>query len=768
MPTSDPREDGSGRERWIATLTIAMLVLVPVLAGRILRPGWPHPFTPDDAANVSDDQAPDAVPVVETEPPEELAPTDPNAPWRFETAGEVWSQPIFHGGQILVGSDDGSGYAVDTAGRERWQVDAGGKAGDRIRSKVRSRAAAADGLVVWTSGGGSVVAADADSGEERWRSSISTARTDAAPAGERIVFGTETGLTALDRQTGHAVWTADVGPVAARPAADGRRVVAGTTDGRLVAVDVRNGRVVWSFDAGAEISTPPTIAGRFVVLTSGDGSVFCVEAITGRVRWRSGTSEFVGSAPAVADGRVFVGGGDGALWAFDLDSGLGLWRRKLAEPVRGTPFAHGDTLWMAAGERYLAAVRASDGKPLHVFAVDGWVSSSPIVAAPEDGPERLIFPTSDGSVHGVPLRLVVKELALRPSAEEAPRKARIVIEPTFHDGRPEIVWQVDLPGRSTTAPALASGRVIVAAARHLVALDALSGDELWRATESDADGGPPVAADGQILAPRRAGSNGRGALVAFDLDDGRRLWRTEVDDDVTSRPVVWRDRVIFGTAGGRLIATSKNDGSVLWERPTDGAMNAGPAVAGGRGFGIVIAGGCDGAVYGLSVEDGRELWRFRTGSCVATDIVLAEASGQEVAYVADSGGNVYALDPTVGGELWRSELEGGAGRRPEIQGGTLYLGSHAGELRSLSALHGGTRWRFRAGGAVSGGVVVDLGIAYAASNDGALHAVGAINGQEFWRLETPHPAYDVAFDDGTVYVVTASPDGGRVYALRAP
>lgn len=761
------------RDRWIATVTVALLVFLPVLGGRILGPGWPHPATSatEDAPSVDPVESPKE----ESEAPiEGEVDFDPDAPWVFAAAGEVWAQPVSQpvprlGSQrdaILVGSDDGTAYALDAAsGRLLWTL--------TTRGAIRSRAAAAGDLRFWTSADGHVYAADATSGETRWRARAAATSGPAADAG-RVVVGTADGLVALDAGSGRIAWRAEIGAVPAAPTLTGQQVLAGTSKGSLVAIDARTGRRQWTFETGAEISTSPAVADRLVLVTAGDGTVYCLDAETGRERWRSGTSEFVGSAPAVSNGRVFVGGGDGALWAFDLESGQGLWRRRLAEAVRGTPFADGDTLWMAAGERYLAAVRAADGEPLHVFAVDGWVSASPLVVAPEVGPERLVFATADGSVHGVPLRLVTEELALRPQVDtDSANEARLVIEPTFHDGAPEILWQTTLPGRPAAAPAPAAGRLVVGAGRYVVALDRESGDEIWRVQGEGSFDTTPIVVGSRTLATRRAGQSGRGALVALDLYDGRQLWRTEVDDDATTSPAVWRGRAIFGTAGARVVAVGLEDGAVIWSHATDatgagGVMTGGPAVAGGQGFGIVIAGGCDGVVYGLSADDGRELWQYRAEDCVATDAVLAPSSGQEVVYLADAAGHVYALDPAVGGEVWRASLGGAAARRPLIHGGTLYLGSHDGNLWALSALHGGTGWRFDARGPVTGTVALDFGIAYAASTDGALHAVGAINGQEFWRLEIPAPAYDVAFDDGVVFVVTGGATGGRIYALRVP
>ncbi|MDA8020583.1 MAG: PQQ-binding-like beta-propeller repeat protein [Thermoanaerobaculia bacterium] len=755
---SEPR--GGLGERWIVAATVALLVLLPMIGGRfsdVREPGGDREGTPRQGH----------IPVRSPEPvgdspaEDETTDVDPASPWRFATAGEVWSQPVAANDLVLVGSDDGTGYALDAiSGRLRWNLDTG--------SALRVRATVLGQTVVWASVEGEVHAADVTTGEALWRTRASAttavAANDARSPDDRIVVGTAEGLLGLETVSGRVAWRTPVGAIVAAPAVSSRKTVAGTRTGAVVAVDTLRGNQIWTFDAGAEITTSPALAGRFVLITAGDGSIYCLELATGRERWRSRTSEFVGSTPAVAEGRVFVGGGDGALWAFDLRSGIGLWRRRLAEPVRGTPVADGDTLWMAAGEHYVAAVRASDGEPLHVFAVEGWVSASPRIVGVVDGPKRLVFATADGSVHGIPLRLVTEELAPRPTrTDSGPELPRIVIEPTFHDDPPEILWQKELPARPAGAPAVTSGLLVSAAGPQLLALDPNTGREIWRARGSGPFSATPALADRLVLAPSRADQNGKGAVTAFDLGDGRLRWRAEVEDDVASIPALWHDLAIFGTAGAEIVAVEMESGSTSWQRNTGGVMTSRPAVAAGSGLGIVIAGGCDGVVYGLAVEDGRELWQFPTEDCVATDIVVeTAASGQEVALVADAGGHVYALDPVIGGELWRSSLGGAPGRRPLVLGGSIYVGSEDGSLWSLSALHGGTRWRFAAGGPVSGGMALDLGIAYAASTDGALHAVGAINGQEFWRLETPDPAYDVALAEAIVYVTT----GTRLYALR--
>ena len=107
----------------------------------------------------------------------------------------------------------------------------------------------------------------------------------------------------------------------------GRWVYVGSTSGRVYALDLQEGCVYWTFDAGQEVRTAITIApiprvergnsqyAAFFV--DRGGTVYSVNPITGELRWKRRVGEPYGSAtgtPSVYGGRIFVpltGGGEG-------------------------------------------------------------------------------------------------------------------------------------------------------------------------------------------------------------------------------------------------------------------------------------------------------------------------------------------------------------------------------------------------------------------------------------------------------------------------
>ena len=73
-----------------------------------------------------------------------------------------------------------------------------------------------------------------------------------AMAGERLVFGTESGtIYALDSRNGRILWKKSAGsPVLSTPAALGSRVYFTTWDNVLHAFDVASGHEIWRRDLG--------------------------------------------------------------------------------------------------------------------------------------------------------------------------------------------------------------------------------------------------------------------------------------------------------------------------------------------------------------------------------------------------------------------------------------------------------------------------------------------------------------------------------------
>lgn len=128
----------------------------------------------------------------------------------------------------------------------------------------------------------------------------------------------------------------------------------------------------------------------------------------------------------------------------------------------------------------------------------------------------------------------------------------------------------------------------------------------------------------------------------------QRLFATGDGSPLVGSPLVLADRLVVGTAGGRIHAVARADGAALWTTELQGRLVAAPALAGGR----VVAALAEGALVGLDPADGRKVWQ--TGFQGAP--VGAPAVGGGAVAVATAGRVLAAAHPGSGALLWSQEL----------------------------------------------------------------------------------------------------------------
>lgn len=97
-----------------------------------------------------------------------------------------------------------------------------------------------------------------------------------------VVGGRDKMVHALSLADGSLRWKYSAGArVDASPVLVNQRVLAATTGGRLVALDVRSGKEVWTFESGTSFLGSPAVAAGRLVLGDTDGTVFCFGAPRG-------------------------------------------------------------------------------------------------------------------------------------------------------------------------------------------------------------------------------------------------------------------------------------------------------------------------------------------------------------------------------------------------------------------------------------------------------------------------------------------------------
>lgn len=197
-------------------------------------------------------------------------------------------------------------------------------------------------------------------------------------------------------------------------------------------------------------------------------------------------------------------------------------------------------------------------------------------------------------------------------------------------------WEVEIPGGPDLMPALHGSRVIVGGAGWVMALEVATGQEAWKRYV-----GSPYSAsemdfgfqDGNRLLLTCAN-----ARIALDLISGMELWREKVRAEGSSTLTGEGDRAVHLESRGFLVkstwlvALDAATGKLAWEREADKTRF--PWAQDGR-----LTCNQENDLVQLDLKDGKVLWQQALGSRPATDFL----PGDGVLYVAHTDGKARVL-----------------------------------------------------------------------------------------------------------------------------
>lgn len=349
---------------------------------------------------------------------------------------------------------------------------------------------------------------------------------------------------------------------------------------------------VWSVSIGSGDERRHRITSTPVV---GDGRIYTLDSNvqvtavspSGQVLWKtdlipSSDGSSTGGGIAYHEGVLYVSSGYGVLTALNAKNGTQIWRQKLAATGSGQPSVGGGLVYLVAGAETGWAVNTKDGRI-------AWQ----ILATP-----------SASNVLGGPAPALTSDLAV------------------FAFGSGDLTATFRSGGLRRWNASVAGKRVGHSTARI-----------------GDVTGGP-------VVVGRRAYvGNHSGRTVAFNLDDGSRIWTAREGAVGSVWPV---GGSLFQVSDlGRLLRLDANTGDIIWAQKLPGFLKDKP----GKREAIV-------AHYGPILAGGNVI-------------------------VASNDGLLRLFKPEDGSLLKTIEVPDGATTAPIVVGKTLYVVSTKGELHAF-------------------------------------------------------------------------------------
>ncbi len=313
--------------------------------------------------------------------------------------------PVVANQRVYVVDTYGNLLALDAAnGRKIWSADAD----VRITGGIGY---GADTVLIGT-GEGEVIAYNATNGRELWRTAVSSEiLSPPQRAGDTVIVRTIDGkLFGIDAASGSRTWVYDrsVPSLTLRgtstPVIYGDSVIAGFDGGRMAALDIGSGRLLWEtrvavsqgqseLEQMVDIDSEPVIVDGVIYVATFQGQLSALDMEGGRLLWSRELSSYAGFS--VDPENVFVTDADSHVRAYDRYSGSQLWQQdKLYAREATGPASIGNYIVAGDLEGYLHWMNKEDG----AFAARNRVSSDRLIAKPVVVGKVLYAYSTDGTL----------------------------------------------------------------------------------------------------------------------------------------------------------------------------------------------------------------------------------------------------------------------------------------------------------------------------------------------------------------------------------
>jgi len=314
-------------------------------------------------------------------------------------------EPRIDRGRVYVADAEGLLQGLDAKnGKRLWSLE--------TELPLSGGPGSGDGLVVVGTSDGEVVAYSEDSGQLLWQAQVSSEvlSVPAVSSGVIVVHTIDGKLFGLNASDGKQRWlySREVPVLSLRgtgsPVISGNRVISGFAGGKLVALNLDSGELLWEttvttpsgrseLERMVDIDGDPFVSNGAVFVATYQGEVAVVSEYSGKVIWRRKLSSFSG---VQADWRyLYISDETGNVWAINPEDGVAMWKQSdLANRSLSAPAVINGKVVVGDYEGYLHWMDHATGS----VVARSRIGSDPIISAPRVAGDVVYVYNSDGTL----------------------------------------------------------------------------------------------------------------------------------------------------------------------------------------------------------------------------------------------------------------------------------------------------------------------------------------------------------------------------------
>jgi len=303
---------------------------------------------------------------------------------------------------------------------------------------------------------------------------------------------------------------------------------------------------IWDYHSNANVISTPAVVGNAVIFGNSTGTVEALSLKTGAKLWDFKTGGGIFSSPAIFKNSVILGSGDDYIYCLDSENGNLNWKVKTGASVLGSPIINNGVVYIGGSDGQFRAINAQNGKEIWSFkGINGPVVSKPLIYR-----DKLIFGAWDKNLYAL----------------------------NISDGSLDWKWNNDSPNRmfspAMVIPVATEDAVyVVAPDRYITAINANTGETLWRSNTETVRESIGISEDKNLLYAKTMNDT----LVAFKTNKKRPeiAWKIDLNygyDHVPSMLVEKNGEVYFGGRNGLVFSVNPKTKTKNWCYKIDNAM----------------------------------------------------------------------------------------------------------------------------------------------------------------------------------------------------